>query len=85
MKYLLLVLLLTTGCSTMSDYQTGCYDGLDVVLHKEDYNSSSYASETDERNQYKEKFKVEVCGALEEQRNSRLERFQRETGAGRRP
>lgn len=73
MKYLLLTFLLLSGCAS-KDYIQGCYDGLDMLITKQEYNSSQYRQETDQQNAWAESQKRQICQDLQDKRNQRLER-----------
>ena len=77
MKYLLFTFLLLSGCATqMSEYQRGCYDGIDKLIGRPEYNSSEYRSQTEERQKYVEYMKRETCQGLEDERVQRVERHE---------
>lgn len=73
MKLLILSVLFLTGCSTMSEYQSGCYDGLDkfIVFHPKATISNE---ENDEFRNHMENIKLDICRSLNAKRRMRLDR-----------
>lgn len=69
MRYLLLLLLFTAGCSTatISDYEQGCRDGLKHTFQQQGDDSEQLDSLT-----------VSTCNAINRMREQRMERLFRD-------
>ena len=73
MRYLILLLLLTAGCSTVSvsDYEQGCRDGLKHTFQQHGDNSEQLDNLT-----------VSTCNAINNMKERRMERLLRDHGGG---
>lgn len=75
MKYVLslLSLILLSGCSTISDYQAGCYDALDASINVV-YNSGASKEQNDELRNNIENFKIGICRSLHAKQRMRFDK-----------